>query len=285
MHKEIFTTNKDIKETKIAIFSDIHYYPEYNTKIFDRLIKQLQNNKPDYIAILGDILDSADTSDFKALEEFLKTITNIAPTIVVLGNHDTKKGYMRNWSYYKNVPFLELLKSINNLTLLEDEKYLDKEKNICFYGFSPSYEHYEIKDEDYESFIEEVNELKTKLDTKTYNICLTHSPINIYRFIKENQNHNLANTDLVLSGHMHNGAIPYFFSNIFNKTFKTSRSIISPTRELFPKYSQGRIYNDVVDGYIYEGLSKLSKSTKSFHKFDFIYSKNVHFLTIKKSSK
>ena len=283
MHKEVFTTNKKIKETKIAIFSDIHYYPEYNTKIFDRLIKQLKKNKPDYITIVGDILDSTDITDFSSLEDFLTTISNIAPTIVVLGNHDAKKGYMRNWTHNVNNEFIKMLKK--HVVLLQDNKYLDKKRNICFYGFNSTYKHYETDDEDYESFVKEANNLKATYDSDTYNITLTHSPINIYRFIKENQDHNLAKSDLVLSGHMHNGAIPYIFSSFFNKLFKTSRSIISPTRELLPKYSQGRIYNDVVDGYIYEGVSKLSRSTKAFHHFDFIYSKNVHFLTIKKSSK
>ena len=91
--------------------------------------------------------------------------------------------------------------------------------------------------------------------------------------------------DLILSGHMHNGCLPYWFSKFINKTFKTSRSIISPLRTILPKYSQGKIYNDIKDGFVYEGINKLSKCTKNFHKFDFIYSKNIQLLTIKKNTK
>ena len=40
-------------------------------------------------------------------------------------------------------------------------------------------------------------------------------------------------------------------------------------------------FEKIKDGYIYEGLTKLSNSTKLFHKFDCLFRKNVEFLTIK----
>lgn len=91
MHNEIFYTSKEIADFKIALISDIHFYPQYNQKTFDRIIKQIKENKPDYIAIAGDILDSSDTKDLTRLKEFLTTIANITTTIVITGNHDEKK--------------------------------------------------------------------------------------------------------------------------------------------------------------------------------------------------
>lgn len=277
MHNEIFYTSKKIKEIKIAVISDIHYYPEYNQKILDKLIKQINENKPNFIAIVGDILDSSDTANLDKLKSFLESLANIATTLVSTGNHDEKKGSMKNWTSNKNSKFIELLNSIHNLYYLNDTTFTIN--NITFYGFNLSYNYYEIEEENYNTFCEEVSKLKCNLNENNYNITLCHSPINIYKFIANNPSHNLNKSDLILSGHMHNGCLPFFLSYPLNKIFKSSRGLISPARTLFPKYAQGHIYER--DGYVYEGVTKLSHSTKLFHKFDILFPKNVEFLTIK----
>lgn len=282
MHNETYYTKKDCKNIKIAIISDIHYYPNYNLKIFNKIINQIKNNHPNYITIVGDILDSSDIQKLDKLIEFINQLANISPTIIVLGNHDEKKGYINHWSYEKNNQLIESLKQINNVHLLEDTIWTDKSNNISFYGFNLSYHHYEEENESYNSFIKEISKLKSTLNSKNYNITLCHSPINIYTFLKNNKNHPLNKSDLILSGHMHNGAIPFLITYPLNKIFKTTRSLISPRKELFPKYSQGRVYNEITDGYIYEGITKISHSTKILHIFDYLYQKNVEFITIKK---
>ncbi|HAB67386.1 MAG TPA: hypothetical protein DCE23_08470 [Firmicutes bacterium] len=277
MHNETFYTNKDINDFKIAIISDIHYYPEYKQKIFDKVINQMQKNKPDYITITGDILDSSNTEDLDKLENFIKELSNIAKTFIVLGNHDQKKGHMHHWSNYNNEKLEKMLNNIENVYFLKNNQVTIN--NITFYGFNLSYHHYEIVDETYESFCKEIKTITPKLSDSTYNIVLFHSPINIYNFIRNNPEHNLAKSDLILSGHMHNGCLPFIISYPLNKIFKSSRGLISPDRTLFPKHAQGRIYER--DGYVYEGLTKLSNSTRFFHKFDSLFSKNVEFITIK----
>ncbi len=281
MHNEIFYTNKNIKNIKIAVLSDIHYYPDFNQKTFDKIIKQIKENKPDFIAIVGDILDSSDTENLDKLKNFLTTLADIATTLVSTGNHDEKKGAMKNWTSNKNNKFINMLNSIHNLYYLNDTTFTIN--NITFYGFNLSYNYYEVDEENYETFCKEVNNLKCNLNEENYNITLCHSPINIYKFIKENPNHNLNKSNLILSGHMHNGCLPFIISHPINKIFKSSRGLVSPARTLFPKYAQGRIYER--DGYVYEGVTKLSHSTKIFHKFDFLFQKKVEFLTIKTQEK
>lgn len=278
MSKEIFYTKKNTKDLNIAIISDIHYYTGFNKKIFNSIIKQLQNNKPDYITIVGDILDTSTTYDLIPLGEFLKEISQISPVIAILGNHDEKTGYMRKWEYEPNEELIKLLNSIPNIHLLNDQsKTFD---NITFTGLRFSFQYYEKKHETYESFCDEMKDKTFNLSEENYNITLIHSPINIYTYLSKNKNHQLTKSDLILSGHMHNGCLPYWFTNLINKVFKTTRSIISPTRKFFPKYAQGRIYER--DGYVYEGISKFSKSTKIFHNLDIFYHKKVKFIIIKK---
>ena len=100
--------------------------------------------------------------------------------------------------------------------------------NICFYGFDLSYNHYEKDKESYSSFCQEISKLKTSLDDNYYNITIIHSPVNIYRYIRNNPTSHLSKSDLIISGHTHNGILPYWFTNITNKLFKSNRSLISP---------------------------------------------------------
>lgn len=281
MHNELFITNKDINNIKIALLSDIHYYPEFNTKIFTLLIKQIKKNKPNYICITGDILDKTNITNIDALIAFLKELANITTTLIVLGNHDIKYGEYKHWIHSPNNLFINEIQKINNLYLLEDQIYIDDNNNIAFYGFNLSYNYYEVEDEKYEVFVEEVNKLTKTFPNNTYNITLLHTPYNIYRFIANNPLHPLSKTDLILNGHMHNGCLPFTISYVLNKVFKSNRGIVSPTRKLFPKYSHGRI-KDIKDGYIMEGITKFSKSTKKFHKFDIFYKKRIEIITIKK---
>ncbi len=278
MHIEKFKTKKNIEKIKIAILSDIHYHSGYKQKTFDKVINQIKNTNPDYITIVGDILDISNTSDLTQLNTFLKNLASISTTLVVLGNHDEKTGKMHNWTYERNQNLIDMLKNINNLHLLKDETFT--ENNITFYGIDFSYKYYEKDYEKYESFCTEIKDKKCLIPNDTYNITLIHTPINIYRYVKENPNHNINKTDLFLSGHMHNGCLPFWITNAINKLFKTSRSIISPVRKFFPKYSQGRIYER--DGYIYEGLTKFSKSTKLFHILDNFYHKQITIIEIEK---
>lgn len=278
MHIEKFSTKKNINTIKIALLSDIHYFVGYNQNIFDKLLNQIKNNKPDYITIVGDILDSSDTSNLDQLKNFLENLSKISTTIVVLGNHDEKMGEMHNWSFDPNKKLINLLNSIPNLHLLKDNTYT--ENNITFYGIDFSYKYYEEDSETYESFCNEMKDKKCIIHQDTYNITLIHTPINIYTYLKKNPSHNLNASDLILSGHMHNGCLPFWVSNSINKLFKSSRSIISPTRQIFPKYAQGRIYER--DGYVYEGVVKFSHATKIFNKLDIFYHKQVTFITIEK---
>lgn len=281
MHNEIFFTDKDIHDFKIALISDIHYYPEFKQKTFDRLIRQIKKKRADYIVIAGDTLDSSDITDLEKLERFFRELASICPTFIVKGNHDEKKGTAHNWTQNKNIKFTQLIKEIENMYYLEDKALTVN--NITFYGFEMTYDYYEVEEERYESFCKEMENIHPHLSDSTYNVTIFHSPINIYDFIRLNSQHNLSKSDLILSGHMHNGCLPFLLSHLINKLFKTSRGILSPTREFFPKYAQGRVYER--DGYVYEGVTKVSHSTKSLHVLDMFFRKNVEFLTIKKRDK
>lgn len=276
MHLTNFYTDKKISKTRIAILSDIHYYTGYPEKTLQFILEQTKEGNPDYIVIVGDTLDSSGESDLEPIRRFLTSLASISPTLVVLGNHELKNGYRKHWKAKANQDYIDILKSINNLTFLNDSSY--QNNNLNFYGFNLTFNHYEVLDEKYDSFCDEVSKMNPNFNDSNYNIILFHSPINIYDYLDNNPNHNLNKADLILCGHMHNGLLHYSFSNIINKLFKTTRSFISPHMKPFIKYAQGKNYKR--NGYTYQGLSKLSKSTGIFAIFDNLYCKRVGFIDI-----
>lgn len=278
MHNEIFYTSKNINEIKIALLSDIHFNNNFKEKTFNTILKQIIKGNPNFICISGDLIDTSDIQDLSRLKKFIENLSKIAKTFIVFGNHDEKKGQRKNWTHLKNNELFNIITSIPNVHLLNDSSITID--NITFYGFSLSYNHYEIDFESYESFCQEVSQLKGNLNDNTYNIIILHSPINIYNYIEKNPNHFFNKSDLILSGHMHNGCLPFIISHPFNKVFKCSSGLIGPNRILLPKYAQGRVYKH--NGYIYEGLTKVSPSASKFlSHFDWLFQKKVEFITIK----
>jgi predicted MPP superfamily phosphohydrolase len=282
MYNDYFYTEKDINDIKIALLSDIHYAPHYKLKILDNLYKQILDNKPNYICITGDVLDNALYHKIDPLIEWLDKLSKLAPVIIVYGNHDTKKGYMHHWEEEQNSYLRNILKNMDNVHFLEDSTWQDN--NILFYGYNPSYKHYEIKYESYDSFCHEMEKTHIPFTKETYNILLFHSPINIYKYIYNNKDKPISNTDIILSGHCHNGCVPFWITRIYNKIFKSTRSVINPIRKLFSKYAQGHVYEDI-EGFIYQGVTKFSYSSRLFSKLDILYTKKVQFINIKRGTK
>tara|TARA_R100001594_G_scaffold7061_2_gene19490 strand:- start:5112 stop:8264 length:3153 start_codon:yes stop_codon:yes gene_type:complete len=118
---------------RFAHLADTHirnlkYHKEYRV-VFDRLYKKLAKQKPDYIIHCGDIAHTKTqiSPEFVDLcSSFFKNLADIAPTYVILGNHD---GNLRNSSRQDALtpivtalahPNLHLLKDSGEVTLGED---------------------------------------------------------------------------------------------------------------------------------------------------------------------
>ena len=117
-HIETFTTNKINKDIKIALLSDIHYHDRFSTRLLNKLTKQIKNSQPDYICLVGDIVDQVKYKKLDKLITFLSNISTIAPIICVLGHHDQKSGSLWNWHYDNHNLLIESLQKIPNLQSL-----------------------------------------------------------------------------------------------------------------------------------------------------------------------
>ena len=80
---------------KIAHMADIHirnlkYHEEYRA-VFNKMYESLLEQQPDYITVCGDIAHTKTQLSpeyFQLCTEYLLGLANIAPTIIIAGNHD-----------------------------------------------------------------------------------------------------------------------------------------------------------------------------------------------------
>jgi len=137
---------------KLIVSSDIHN----DFGMIYKIIELYKKERPDYIAILGDI------SEFGEIERgLIKKLTEyIDPNkiLIIPGNHETSE----------DVKLLEKIYKIRNL----DKKYIVKD-NFVLVGFGGADILLNIIDE--KEFEEFLNELKKKINNK-YIILLTHIP-------------------------------------------------------------------------------------------------------------
>lgn len=121
---------------KIAHIADTHirnlkYHYEYR-EAFKDLYKQLKKEQPDYIVHCGDIAHTKTqlSPEFFALaSEFLTNLGDIAPTIIILGNHD---GNLKNATREDAItPIVDALEH-PNLHLLKNAGEFSLDEKVVF---------------------------------------------------------------------------------------------------------------------------------------------------------
>lgn len=195
---------------KIAVVSDLHNaeFGENNS----RLAEMIEKEKPDIIAITGDLVDSSRT-DIEIAEKLVQKLVEIAPCYYVTGNHEAWIGEQ----------YQELEKKLLNegVVILHDrsEQLTKNNETIQLAGLDDP----DFTDRD--SSIQE-SMLETKLSnmdmTDDYCVLLSHRPETFEAYVSEN-------IDLALSGHAHGGQFRLPFIG----------GLIAPNQGLFPKYDAG----------------------------------------------
>ena len=187
--KEYKIEDKAIPESfngiKIVQFSDIHYGTTINKKELDKIVKLINQQKPDIIVFTGDLVDSDINIDDSTKNELKAALSKLESTLykyAIYGNEDDEKDYK------------EIMES-SHFILLKNEStllYYQEETPILISGFDPlnSSPKYNI-----------LAEKKDEIDiTNLYKIVIAHEPDTIYEVIDYNPN-------LVLTGSTLGGSI------------------------------------------------------------------------------
>ena len=199
---------------RIVVIADLHSqtYGE-NQHI---LLKKIEEQKPDVIALVGDIVD--DKRNETNERQFLDGVRKIAPTYYVLGNHEVWSGQSDS---------IKEMVAGYGITVLTNESVniTVNGVDLCIGGVDdPDVFRYST-DEKIKAMSSDEELLAgfISLNHSTYNVLLAHRPERFETYQKYG-------FDLVLSGHAHGGQvrIPWILNGV-----------IAPDQGLFPKYAGG----------------------------------------------
>ncbi|MGB7366009.1 metallophosphoesterase [Carnobacterium jeotgali] len=88
-------TENNLSGTKIIHLSDFHL-PRQGVSL-KKLIEKVAKEKPDMIALTGDLIDVRADFPQEQLEYLCRALVEIAPTFAVTGNHDLSSGHLQKW--------------------------------------------------------------------------------------------------------------------------------------------------------------------------------------------
>lgn len=206
--------NKEVIE--LALISDIHYKNGYDIKRLDYLLRKYFIHKPDYILILGDLVNDSGImeKDWKILIKYIRLLTKITNVYCILGNHDTMTKNGNSWELKVNGNFISALTEIDGFFLLNNETVILNE-GISFTGINFFSDFYEKDKENSKKYIDIINtNFDFQLPSDTYNIVMQHSPNNLFDATVVNQIPFYKKANLAISGHQHNGCVPVYLNKI-----------------------------------------------------------------------
>lgn len=197
---------------KIAHLSDIHNTK--NLRLRQQIIQKLKEEKPQMIAITGDLVDSRKT-DIQASLDFIDEIKNIAPIYYVAGNHEHRLA---------DLDFLLQGLQDRGVTILDTKllplKTPQGQDFLQIMGvFDPWFLNNQLSDEG-----DRVQEAvaSTGWNPEIFTIFLSHRPELLSDYAE-------IGSELVLSGHAHGGQIRLPFIG----------ALVAPGQGFFPKLTQG----------------------------------------------
>ncbi len=216
-----------LDDKRLAVMSDIHFHPHVDKELYKLLILYASITNPDYIIMPGDQIETNSFIDNEKerifFENFIRSLAEICPVIMIPGNHEIHNLEVRTYfrknskENMKGINYFESLNRINNVYFLNNVQLnLD---GINFLGFSPSIDTYLKKTKhSIHKFMEEYTDVGFNVKSDEYNILLTHNslPLTIndtYKMVDD-----FKYTDLVISGHWHDGYLPKFMDRKFKDT-------------------------------------------------------------------
>lgn len=244
------------KDVKIAVIGDMHISNRVSFFKIEKIKKQLLKENADYNVFVGDLIDRPEElqneTSVQKLRDLLTLSAKVAPTFVVLGNHDY---IVRGTTYSRLKEVKEFFRQLKGVTLLDNDVYTDDK--IWLMGYTETIDYYNKKEYNHKAFFEDFKQnekLYTNMDKKLTKVALIHSPefsdsVDNMRLLKD--------YDLIICGHTHDGCIPFGIGN-FHK------GIISPKKSFFPKNVRGLRQTSYGYLLITGGIVKISEVASKF---------------------
>ena len=193
--------NKKIdKNIKMIFLSDLH-----NRNFSDKLIKIINDQKPDIVLYGGDMVNE-NLDETKHFIELLDK--NKIKSYYIYGNHE----------YSLEDSIDEYTNIVKDKTILVNNDKVKLSNNIIMYGLYSELERY-LRFKKLGLDKEYIENKLGKIDKSRFNLLVAHNPLEFDSYVD-------AGYDLVLSGHVHGGLVEIPFIG----------ALFSPDYTFFPKY-------------------------------------------------
>ena len=230
-------TDKIDRDRRILSLSDFHLTEDKGFEHLKEIKSKTDMTKISHIVMPGDIInDVNELKDNKFRNKVLQALSDFADdkhVFLSAGNHDQMTLNNKEWQRGDYSLLQETIEELPKFHLLENGETITA-NDITYSAFSPDYSYYEDENKERKDLESDYN--ASLFDNTTFNILLTHEPQSIIKLSTKKGSCIQDNTDLVLSGHMHDGMIPHFF-----KRFCGNIGVISPQMQIFPKYAHGTV--------------------------------------------
>ncbi len=202
---------QDAPGRPIAVISDLHCcsFGKNNKRLTDRILSL----DPCAVVIAGDLITGTKTKRQHVALELLRDLAGKVPVYYGFGNHERKAEDYRGESFYT-----AKVRGIKGVTLLKND-HADLSGSVRIYGYDEPAECYKRHGRVDSGMIERAI---GKPDKDKFNILIAHDPEHFGAYVRWG-------ADLVLAGHNHGGIV----------RLPLIGGVISPRRELFPKYDAG----------------------------------------------
>lgn len=187
--REYRINNKKIPESfngiKIIHFSDLHYGTTIDYNNLKKIIKKINDRKPDIVVFTGDLIDDDYNISSKEQEKLTNLLNQINATLgkyAVLGDEDKDK--------------YNIILNQSNFNILNNDYdliYNNANKPILLIGLESLTTGNQDIEKAYSYFKQESH------NSSIYTISIVHEP--------DSASYMINKTDLILSGHTHNGNI------------------------------------------------------------------------------
>lgn len=203
---------------RFVLISDLHnkVYGDKN----DKLIAVINEIKPDFILIAGDLVTSRVKEDMTPSIELVNVLSRDYKIYYGLGNHESKIKTHRE-DFGDKYDMLKKSIAHPNVTILENECTIIPDYNIALTGLELDlkyFAHFKIRKMEQQYLSQTIGKAKRG----RCNLLIAHNPDYFEEYAGWG-------ADLVLSGHVHGGImrLPWF------------GGVIAPSYRLFPKYDGG----------------------------------------------
>ncbi len=229
-----------------------------------KLIKKIDEIKPDFILIAGDMVIKNQLSMPSNAYTLLNNLSKRYKIYYGYGNHEQKLEELvidesptgirlyNSWMKYKSALLEDGVIFLNNKTLAHQESSDKEDKNLRISGLTIDLKYFKpFKEEKLEENY--LNNLIGHKDKSNFDIVIAHNPLYFPDYAKWG-------ADLVVSGHVHGGIVRLPFL----------KGIISPQVKLFPSYDGGEYSLANSKMILSRGLGSHSLMLRVFNKAELI---------------